>query len=106
MALIMIIGLASLGVAGDFLLKLSGQATKNNLFLFSLGVLMYVITAFGWYYVMKHIPMGKLGVYYAITTVILLMIIGIFKFGEKITPIDGFALMLAIIAILLLGRFE
>ena len=105
MVILIIVALASLGVIGDLFLKLSGQTAKPGT-LFLLGVGAYVLTAFGWYYVMKYIPIGKLGVYYAITTVTLLMVIGVFYFDEKFTRTDGVAILLAITAIVLLGHFE
>jgi len=106
MPLLLIFTLAVFGVVGDSLLKLSAGGNKGALIYFLLGVSIYAVSGVGWFFVMKHIPLGTIGVYYSIATAVLLVIIGVFFFKETIRAVDLLALCFALVSLFLLRRFE
>ena len=102
----MVIFLAGVGVLGDFFIKLAGNGIKYiNWPYFIIGLLIYALTAIGWFYVMKHLELNILGIFYSLTTVILLFIIGTLFFKEHVNNYELIGIVLGIISILLLSRF-
>ena len=76
-AILIVILLSLIGVLGDYFLKLSGHGSKYiDWKWFLLGAIIYSSTAIGWFFIMKHIKLGTLGIVYATTTVLVLTIIG------------------------------
>jgi drug/metabolite transporter (DMT)-like permease len=72
---------------------------------FILGFMIYALTAFGWFYVMKNIKLATLGVFYAISTIIFLVLVGIFYFRESLNVYEIIGIGLAIVSLVILGRF-
>lgn len=98
--------LALVGVIGDFFIKLSGNGKKFiNLRWFIIGLFIYASTAFGWFYVMKNIKLSTLGVFYAISTILFLTAVSIFYFKENVNIYEIIGIGLAIVSIILLGKF-
>jgi drug/metabolite transporter (DMT)-like permease len=98
--------LSLVGVIGDFFIKLSGSGTKfMEIKWFVIGFLIYGLTAFGWFYVMKNIKLATLGVFYAISTIIFLVIVGVFYFKESLNVYEIVGISLALISLIILGRF-
>ena len=62
-------------------------------------------TAIGWFFVMKHIKLGTLGIVYATTTVLALTLIGIVSFKETLAWYEVVGLGAGLLSILLLTRF-
>lgn len=103
---LLIIGLALVGVVGDFFIKLAGSGTKYiEPRWFIIGFLVYASTAVGWFYVMKQVKLADLGVIYAVSTVLFLTLVGIFYFHEKLNWYEMVGIGTAVISILLLSRF-
>ena len=101
-----IILLSAIGVLGDFFIKLSGQGPKfMDAKTFLIGFVIYALTAFGWFYVMKHIKLSSLGVIYALSTALLLVAVGVFYFREKLSLLEIIGILTAIISLVLLSRF-
>jgi drug/metabolite transporter (DMT)-like permease len=106
LSLVLVIVLSLVGVIGDFFIKLSGSGAKYiDLRWFIIGFVIYAMTAFGWFYVMKNIKLSTLGVFYAISTVLFLLIVGVFVFKEKLNSYEIAGIITAIISLILLGRF-
>jgi small multidrug resistance pump len=104
--IIVVIFLSGVGALGDFFIKLSGGGSKYIMYQpFFIGMIIYALSAVGWFYVMKHIKLGSLGIFYSLTTVILLVIIGAVFFKEQLNTYDILGVMLGILSIILLGRF-
>ncbi|KKR09705.1 MAG: hypothetical protein UT37_C0012G0009 [Parcubacteria group bacterium GW2011_GWA2_39_18] len=105
--IIIVIFLSLAGVIGDFFIKLSGASLSRFIEIkwFIIGFLIYASTAFGWFYVMKHIKLSSLGVIYSITTVLLLVIVGVFIFHEKLNVYEIIGIVAAITSVILLSRF-
>jgi len=70
-----------------------------------LGVLIYGLTGFGWFFVMRKVKLSTLGVFYSVTCVLLLTMVSIFYFKEKISPIEIVGIALAVISLAILARF-
>ena len=104
--ILIVISLAIIGVVGDFFIKLAGNGPRYiDLKWFILGLVIYTLTAFGWFYVMKHINLATLGVFYAISTVLFLTLISAFYFKEGFNIYEGMGIVFAIISLILLSRF-
>ncbi len=97
--------LAGVGVLGDYFIKLSGNGSKYISYpYFFTGMAVYALTAIGWFYTMKHIKLSSLGIIYSLTTVILLTIIGVLLFREKLNIYDIVGIVLGITSIFILAR--
>lgn len=104
--ILFVIFLATVGVVGDFFIKLSGNGAKfMDVKLFVIGMLVYSSTAIGWFYAMKHVKLSYIGVLYSLTTVLLLVGIGVFYFHERMTAYEILGTVLAVFSIILLSRF-
>lgn len=104
--IIIVAFLAVVGVIGDFFIKLSGHGPKfMDVKWFVIGSLVYISTIAGWFYVMKHIKLSSLGVIYSLTTVLLLVAIGVFYFHEKLNIYEIVGIITAIVSVILLSRF-
>ncbi|MBU2539614.1 hypothetical protein KJ786_00415 [Patescibacteria group bacterium] len=67
--------------------------------------MIYASTAFGWFFVMKNIKLATLGVFYAVSTILFLVIIGTFYFKEPINIYEMIGIIGAIASLILLGKF-
>ena len=72
---------------------------------FVVGCILYLFSAFGWVFVMRHIKLSSLGLVYSLFTVILLAGLGVVVFGETLNRHEFVGIMLGIASILLLSRF-
>ena len=100
------IGLSTITVLADVLIK---HASLQNAFsgwqMLILGAVIYGLTAFGWFFVMRKIKLSTLGVLYGVSVIIILTLVSVFYFKEKINPIEIFGIALAIISLIILSRF-
>lgn len=107
MPIVFVILISLVGVLGDYILKLAGSGNKYvDIKLFILGAIVYSSTAIGWFFVMKYIKLGSLGLVYATTTVLALSIIGVVFFKESYSLYEIIGLIAGIASILLLARFS
>lgn len=105
-AIFVTIFLAGMGVFGDYFIKLSSQHKQIISLPFMIGTITYALTAVGWFYVMKYIKLGILGIFYTLTTTILLIIVGSIFFKEQLSQIDIIGIILGITSIIILARFD
>ncbi len=106
LSLIVAIVLSLIGVLGDSFIKASGAGVKFiNWKIFIPGLLIYASTAFGWFFVMKNIKLSTLGAFYAITTVLALVLVSVFYFKESLNIYEMVGIFLAIGSLILLTRF-
>src|SRR3989344_5023061 len=100
MPVLVVIILSLIGVLGDYFLKLAGNGERYiNYPLFILGAIVYSSTAIGWFFVMKHIKLGTLGIVYATTTVIALTFTGMIFFKESLNIYEIIGLIAGISSI-------
>ena len=104
--ILIIILVTSISVVGDYFIKLSGNGIKYiNYPLFFIGMIIYASTAFGWFYIMKYTKLSTLGVFFALTNIVLLALMGVVFFKEHLTIYDMVGIILGIISIIILARF-
>ncbi len=95
-----------LGVIGDYFLRIAGDGQHYVEWKwFAAGILLYALTAIGWFYAFKHMQLAMVGVVYSLTTIVLLTLLGTLYFHEKLSLIEGVSIVLSIIVIAALSRF-
>ena len=98
--------MSCVGIIGDYFLKrASGEDRPLVTWLFLVGFVLYGSTAFAWVFVMRHLKLATIGVIYSVCMILLLTGMGVFVFGESLSRSEIVGIVLAIAAILLLGRF-
>jgi len=106
LAILAVIGLCVVTGVGDYLLKLaSKQESPLATAWFAVGFVVYSSTALGWVYIMRHLKFATIGVVYAVTTVLVLAIIGVVFLNESLSWQEGLGIGLALASIGLLARF-
>lgn len=99
--------LAVTTLAGDYLIKLSSQhpggLTSHH---FLLGALFYALPAVGWFVLMRSHSLAALGVYYSVSTLVMMALLGFFVFGERLSGRDLIGLALGIAAVVVMTRGE
>ena len=100
------IGLSLITVLADSLIK---HASLQNAFsgwqMLISGAIIYGLTAFGWFFVMRKIKLSTLGVLYAVSVVVFLTLVSVFYFKEKISTIEIVGISMAIVSLVILSRF-
>ncbi len=100
------IGLSAITVLADVFIK---HASLQNGFsgwqALICGAIIYGLTAFGWFFLMRKVKLSTLGVLYAVSCVVLLTLVSVFYFKEKISFIEIIGISLAIISLIILARF-
>jgi multidrug transporter EmrE-like cation transporter len=100
------VSLATLATLGDYFLKLASMESRilqNKWFI--IGCIIYAASAFGWVFVLRHFKLAVVGVVFSLATVILLALLGVFVFGERLHTYEVVGIVFAIFSILLLSRF-
>ena len=94
-------------VLGDYFIKLSGNSAEKFIdwWRFGVGLFFYLLTAFGWFFIMKYMKLSTIGITYGITTAILLVAIGLFVFKETLNSYEILGICFGIAALILLSRF-
>ncbi len=106
LALILVEALCVIGVIADYYLKIAGEGpTFINIRAFSIGIFLQASTAFGWFFVLKYLKLYQVGVFFSISIVVLLTLVGVYQFNETLTRLEIVGLVLAVASLLLLGRF-
>ena len=72
---------------------------------FVLGFIFLSGTTFGWVFIMRHMKLAAIGIAYSITMILLLALVGMLFFDERLNISELIGLALAIAALLLLIRF-
>lgn len=107
LAILVTVGFSVVGVVGDYFLKLASakdESLKSPVFY--IGFLIYASTAFGWVFVMKHLKLATVGVVYSISMVLLLTVVGVLAFHEKLNAYEIAGIAMAVGSLLLLTRFN
>ncbi len=94
-------------LVGDYLLKLASQKDHSLTSLeFAGGALFYAVSAAGWVYAMKYLPLATIGVFYSMLVILLLAAMGITLFGERLAAREVVGLVLACASLGLMSRFH
>jgi drug/metabolite transporter (DMT)-like permease len=97
---------SAIGVVGDSFLKLASAAEVPwRTRWFAVGFTLYASTAFGWVFVMKHLKLATIGVFYSVAMVVLLTAIGTLFFGERISAWEILGIAMGVGSLVILSRF-
>lgn len=100
------IGLSIVTVVADsFIKQASLQSSFSGWPILVLGAVIYGLTGFGWFFVMRRMKLSTLGVLYGVSCVLLLTLVSVFYFKEKINLIEILGVGLAIVSLVILARF-
>ncbi len=92
-------------ITGDYFVKLaSAEVNGISTLNFSIGVLFYAATAFGWYFLMRMHSLATIGVLYSTSTIVLLAALGYFVFKEEIGLRDIIGMTLAILSVMVMSH--
>lgn len=95
-----------LTVIGDMFIK---TASLQNSFsgwpMLVFGSIIYGLTGVGWFFVMRQMKLSTLGVFYAVGCVLLLTLLSVLYFKEKISSMEIVGIILAIVSLIILFRF-
>jgi drug/metabolite transporter (DMT)-like permease len=98
--------LSVITVAADVMIKQASlQSSFDGWRLLLLGSLIYGLTGMGWFFVMGKIKLSTIGVLYGVSCILLLTLVSVFYFKEKISGMEIFGIILAIASIIILSRF-
>lgn len=98
--------LSLITVLGDSFVKKASLLQKySGLRWLVAGSLIYALTAFGWFLVMRRMKLSTAAVVYSISVVIFLSLISVFYFKEKLNPSEIIGIGAALLSLILLYRF-
>lgn len=93
-------------IVGDIFLKNATSTDGGKQALnFAIGVGIYALVAFGFYYMYKLMEFSVTGVMYAVVTILLSVGIGAILFHEQINVYEWIGIALALVSVFLLSRF-
>lgn len=99
--------LAVAAVAGDYFLKMaSSNKTPFQNWQFFAGLGIYSMSAIGLVLVMPHLNLAQLGVWYSITMILCLCLLGTVVFGESMRPREWIGVGMALVSLVLLSRWS
>lgn len=102
--LVLVLALSCLGVLADAVLKLA--STQRNVVFgkwFFVGILLSLAFATGWLFLMRVMKLATAGVLYGVTSALLLCVIGVVFFDERLSGTEIAGIATATLAIFLLG---
>lgn len=104
---LVIAGLVSLvGIGADSLLKAASQ--QHHVILnrwFVGGIALSIAFALGWLVLMRYMKLATAGAFYAVASALLLAVIGVVFFDERLTPAEITGMGMAVGSVALLSRF-
>lgn len=107
LAFLAVLLLSGLTALADYYFKLASQRVNPVASApFFLGFGINALTFVGWVFVLRHLKLSTVGVIYSVSMVVLLVAIGYFRFGERLGPQEIVGLVLGVLSLLLLGRFN
>jgi drug/metabolite transporter (DMT)-like permease len=105
-ALLLAAGLAGISVLADYLLKLASQQEQSaSSHWFWLGITVYACMGVGWVAVMRQLSFTEIGIVYSVTSVLLLMLVGVVGLKETLHLHEILGAAMAVGSLFLLARF-
>lgn len=103
---ILILLMVTIALSADYLLKIAGtKDSMLNRYFFG-GMILYSLTAFVWYYILRTTKFSGANLLYSLFTVLLSVAIGVFFFKESLHSIEIIGVIMAITSIIILTRFS
>ncbi len=99
--------LCVIGVLADYYLKLAGSGSAFvDHALFLKGFLLHASTAVGWFIVLKYMKLVQVGVFYSVSIVLMLTVIGVYHFNEQLNSREILGICFAVASLLLLAKYS
>ena len=90
---------------GDYAIKISGMRPRGLLSIeFAAGLILYSLPAIGWFFLMRNHTLAVIGVLYSMTTIVLLVGLGVFVFKEPFGLRDAIGVGLAVLAVVIMNH--
>lgn len=106
LAILVTFAFSVVGVVGDYFLKLASSKDEPlKSAWFYVGFAVYASTAFGWVFVMRHLKLATVSVVYSVSMVLLMTVMGVLFFQEKLNGYEVAGLFMAVASLVLLTRF-
>ena len=103
----LVIGLAAVCCCADYFLKKASQLPSPfSSAPFWIGLVIYSLSAFGWVMALRWFKLSTIGAVYSVVLIVLLALIGVTVFSEKINGLEILGLLLACASIVILTRFS
>lgn len=93
------------GVFGDVAMKLAGNRAETNWYWMMAGFASYLVTGFGWYYLLRKERIAIIGPMLTMSNTILIILIGFFAFKETVSTREWLAIGFAISSLALLIKW-
>lgn len=93
-------------MAADSFLKRAGYEKSFNNPYFYMGMLVYMLTSFVWFFVLKNLKFSIANLMYGLFTMILSVMVGIIFFKEKLGAIEFLGVLMAVASVFILRRFS
>jgi len=102
------VGLSVVTAIADSLIKKATIIKSSTLIylLVIVGAVIYALTALGWYKVLQRMELLNAGVIYTSSFIVLIALISVFYFKERLLPIEMVGVVLAIVSIVIMYRFS
>jgi multidrug transporter EmrE-like cation transporter len=105
LSIVVIFALSAIGVVADVFIKIAGQSPMPaSLKWFLLGSGVYMVTVPGWFLVMKQLSLSSLGAIYAVSTILLLVIVDVLWFRGRLSAVEVIGVACAIVSVVILRR--
>lgn len=97
--------LSAVTVLSDYFVKMASlqQSLWNRWIV--VGILISCPTAFGWAYIMRNMKLSTLGIIYGVSCIVMLAIMSVVVFHEKINAMEIFGIFLGIVSIIIMYKF-
>ncbi len=106
LSILFVLFLSAVGVFGDFFIKISGNSGKFVIWKYLiLGILIYGLSAFGWFLIMKNSKLSILGAVNSVFTVLFLVLLGVFYFKDSLSVWEIIGLILGFSSLIILGKY-
>ncbi len=106
-AVLITILLSTVGVAGDYFLKVASSSERPFATgAFALGLGLIASTAFGAVLAMRQLKLASLASVYCVSTILLLALIGRVSFHEKLSHPEMVGVACAVLSVILLFRIN
>ena len=103
--LLLVLAVCGVGVLADAVLKLASHEThllRSKWFF--IGLSLSVVFALGWIFLMREMKLATAGILYGVGSALLLCIVGVWWFDEKLSNSEIAGIAAGSLAIVLLGR--
>ena len=95
-----------LTIIGDYFIKKATLQTGIEGWKFlTIAAIVWASSVIGWFFVFKKMKVTSIAILYNVSGILLLTLVGIFIFKEKVSSIEIVGLLMAIGSLIILARF-